>query len=96
MGDLSVDMVRRLVKVAGDGVKLLPKEYDILALPVTHAGRVPTHQAILQEVRKLRTDIHCLQISIPRKRQKIEPDLHHRSLSWPRRGRASGCARRTD
>src|SRR5512143_617405 len=35
-GDLSVDRVRRIVRVRGEEVKLTPKEYDILRLLVAH------------------------------------------------------------
>ena len=50
VGDLSVDLVRRIVKVRGEEVKLSPKEYDILRLFIVHAGKVLTHQFILKEV----------------------------------------------
>ena len=50
VGDLSVDLVRRIVKVRGEDVKLSPKEYDILRLFIIHAGKVLTHQFILKEV----------------------------------------------
>ena len=33
-GDLEVDLVRRLVRVRGEEVKLTPKEYDILRMLV--------------------------------------------------------------
>lgn len=38
-GALSVDLVRRIVVVDGEEVKLSPKEYDILRILVTHAGK---------------------------------------------------------
>ncbi|MEA2857978.1 MAG: two-component system, OmpR family, operon response regulator KdpE, partial [Methylobacteriaceae bacterium] len=43
-GDLSVDLVRRIVKVADREVKLSPKEYDLLRILVQHAGKVLTHK----------------------------------------------------
>jgi two-component system KDP operon response regulator KdpE len=39
-GDLSVDLVRRIVKVGEREVKLSPKEYDLLRVLVQHAGKV--------------------------------------------------------
>ena len=37
-GDLTVDLVRRVVTVAGREVQLTPTEYDLLRVLVTHAG----------------------------------------------------------
>ena len=39
-GDLSVDLVRRIVMARGQDVKLSPREYDLLRLLVQHAGKV--------------------------------------------------------
>ena len=50
VGDLSVDLVRRIVRIRGEEVKLSPKEYEILRLLIQHAGRVLTHRFILKEV----------------------------------------------
>src|SRR5262249_26793837 len=36
LGDLSVDLVRRIVKVRDEEVKLSPKEYDLLRVLVQH------------------------------------------------------------
>ncbi|HEX7791747.1 MAG TPA: response regulator transcription factor, partial [Afipia sp.] len=46
-GELSVDLVRRLVKVGERDVKLSPKEYDLLRVLVQHAGKVLTHKFLL-------------------------------------------------
>ncbi|AWK87717.1 response regulator [Azospirillum thermophilum] len=73
-GDLSVDLVRRLVTLAGEEVKLSPREYDLLRLLVAHAGKVLTHRFILKEVWGAETDIQYLRIYIRQLRQKIEPD----------------------
>ena len=74
IGDLSVDLVRRIVKVRGEEVKLSPKEYDILRLLVQHAGKVLTHQFILNEVWGGETDVQYLRIYVRQLRQKIEAD----------------------
>ena len=47
-GDLSVDLVRRIVKVGDKEVKLSPKEYDLLRVLVQHAGKVLTHRFLLE------------------------------------------------
>ncbi|KAA0594538.1 two-component system KDP operon response regulator KdpE [Azospirillum lipoferum] len=73
-GDLTVDLVRRIVTVRGEDVKLSPREYDLLRLLVGHAGKVLTHRFILKEVWGGETDIQYLRIYIRQLRQKIEPD----------------------
>lgn len=73
-GDLTVDLVRRIVTVRGEEVKLSPREYDLLRLLVAHAGKVLTHRFILKEVWGGETDIQYLRIYIRQLRQKIEPD----------------------
>ncbi len=71
-GDLSVDLVRRLVKVGGKEVKLSPKEYDILRILVQHAGKVITHQHLLNQVWGETTDVQYLRVYVRQLRQKIE------------------------
>jgi two-component system, OmpR family, KDP operon response regulator KdpE len=73
-GELSVDLVRRVVRVRGEEVKLSPREYDLLRLLVSHAGKVLTHRFILREVWGGETDVQYLRIYIRSLRQKIEPD----------------------
>jgi two-component system KDP operon response regulator KdpE len=74
VGDLSVDLVRRIVKVRGEEVKLSPREYEILRVLVQHAGKVLTHQFIIREVWGSMTDLQNLRVHIRQVRQKIEPD----------------------
>ena len=50
LGDLSVDLVRRIVKIGGEEVKLSPKEYELLRLLIQHAGKVLTHKFLLKEL----------------------------------------------
>jgi two-component system KDP operon response regulator KdpE len=73
-GALSVDLVRRLVTVNGEEVKLSPKEYDILRLLVIHAGKVLTHRFLMQEVWGAACDVQYLRIYVRQLRQKIEAD----------------------
>ncbi len=74
-GDLTVDLVRRLVLVRGEELRLSPREYDILRLLVAHAGKVLTHRFILREVWGSDTDVQYLRVYIRALRQKIEADL---------------------
>jgi len=73
-GDLTVDLVRRIVTVRGQEVKLSPREYDLLRILVAHAGKVLTHKLILREVWGSETDVQYLRIYIRSLRQKIEAD----------------------
>jgi two-component system, OmpR family, KDP operon response regulator KdpE len=73
-GDLTVDLVRRIVTVRGAEVKFSPREYDLLRLLVAHAGKVLTHKMILREVWTGDTDVQYLRIYIRALRQKIEAD----------------------
>lgn len=73
-GDLMVDIVRRVVTVRGEEVKLSPREYDLLRLLVAHAGKVLTHKFILLEVWGGETDVQYLRIYIRALRQKLEAD----------------------
>ena len=73
-GDLSVDLVRRIVKVADKEIKLSPKEYDLLRVLVQHAGKVLTHKFLLGELWDDLTDAQYLRVYVRQLRQKIEAD----------------------
>jgi two-component system KDP operon response regulator KdpE len=73
-GDLSVDLVRRIVKVGEAEVKLSPKEYDLLRVLVQHAGKVLTHKFLLGELWDEYTDAQYLRVYVRQLRQKIETD----------------------
>jgi two-component system KDP operon response regulator KdpE len=74
VGDLSVDLVRRIVKVRDNEVKLSPKEYDLLRLLVQHAGKVLTHKFLLGELWEELVDAQYLRVYVRQLRQKIEAD----------------------
>ena len=74
VGDLSVDLVRRIVKVCDQEVKLSPKEYDLLRVLVQHAGKVLTHKFLLGELWDDLTDAQYLRVYVRQLRQKIEAD----------------------
>jgi two-component system KDP operon response regulator KdpE len=74
VGDLSVDLVRRIVRVGDREVKLSPKEYDLLRLLVQHAGKVLTHRFLLKELWDEPPDTQHLRVYVRQLRQKIEAD----------------------
>lgn len=71
-GELSVDLVKRIVKFAEKEIKLSPKEYEILRLLVQHAGKVLTHQYLLNQVWGGSTDVQYLRVYVRQLRLKIE------------------------
>ncbi|MEO8757520.1 MAG: response regulator transcription factor [Devosia sp.] len=74
VGELSVDLVRRIVRVKEVEVKLSPKEYDLLRVLVQHAGKVLTHRFLLGELWDALTDAQYLRVYVRQLRQKIETD----------------------
>jgi two-component system, OmpR family, KDP operon response regulator KdpE len=74
VGDLSVDLVRRIVKVGDKVVKLSPKEYDLLRVLVQHAGKVLTHKYLLTELWGDLSDAQYLRVYVRQLRQKLEDD----------------------
>lgn len=71
-GELSVDLVRRIVKVVDEEVKLSPKEYELLRVLVQHAGKVLTHRFLLNELWPSPTDAQYLRVYVRQLRNKIE------------------------
>jgi two-component system, OmpR family, KDP operon response regulator KdpE len=74
VGELSVDLVRRIVKVGDKEIKLSPKEYDLLRILVQHAGKVLTHRLLLGQLWSDLTDAQYLRVYVRQLRQKIEAD----------------------
>jgi two-component system, OmpR family, KDP operon response regulator KdpE len=72
--ELSVDLVRRIVKMGDKDVKLSPKEYDLLRLLVQHAGKVLTHKFLIGELWDETVDPQHLRVYVRQLRQRIEPD----------------------
>ncbi len=73
---LSVDMIHRIVTRDEMRVELSPKEYEVLSLLVTHAGKVLTHGHILRTVwgPAHGDDIQYLRGYVRQLRQKLECD----------------------
>jgi two-component system KDP operon response regulator KdpE len=76
LGDISVDLVRRLVKRKGEEVRLSPKEYDLLKTLVVNAGKVLTHRHLLTEVwgPAHTEDAQYLRVFVRNLRHKLEAD----------------------
>ena len=74
LGDLSVDLVRRVVKFGGEELKLSPKEYELLRIMVQHAGKVLTHKFLLNQLWSTPVDPQYLRVYVRQLRDKIEPD----------------------
>jgi len=74
LGDLWVDLVRRVVKFGGEELKLSPKEYELLRIMVQHAGKVLTHKFLLNRLWSTPVDPQYLRVYVRQLRDKIEPD----------------------
>lgn len=72
VGELSVDLVRRIVRVGERQISLSPKEYDLLRLLIQHAGKVLTHKFLMTELWSDLADTQNLRVYIRQLRQKIE------------------------
>jgi two-component system, OmpR family, KDP operon response regulator KdpE len=70
-GDLTVDHMRRVVALAGQEIKLSPKEYALLSLLVMNAGKILTHKFILDQIWGPETDAQYIRIYIRSIRQKL-------------------------
>ena len=74
--NLSVDLTRRTVRVAGQEIALTPTEYDLLRILVQNAGRVLTHHQLLRQVwgTAYENEAHLLRVNMSNLRRKIEKD----------------------
>jgi two-component system, OmpR family, KDP operon response regulator KdpE len=74
VGELRVDLARRLVWVAGAEVHLTPIEFKLLAVLARHGGKVLTHRQLLNEVWGLsgQEQAHYLRNYIHMLRHKLE------------------------
>ncbi len=76
---LMVDTLKRVVTRDGTPIKLTPKEYELLATMVRHAGRVLTHRQLLSAVwgPAHTEDTQYLRVFVGQLRQKVEADPGH-------------------
>lgn len=75
-GDLEIDLEGRVVRRAGEEVRLTPTEFALLEQLVTNAGKVLTHRALLQRVwgREYTEEAEYLRVYMGRLRHKLEVD----------------------
>jgi two-component system KDP operon response regulator KdpE len=75
-GELTVDIARHTVTVAGEPVRLTRKEFDLLRVLARNAGRIVTHRQLLAEVwgKAHENDTHYLRVFIGQLRQKLADD----------------------
>ncbi len=76
VGELTIDMSKRLVSRAGTPVKLSRKEYDLLRVLASNPDRVITHQHLLKEIwgPAYVEETQYLRVYIGQLRQKLERD----------------------
>jgi two-component system, OmpR family, KDP operon response regulator KdpE len=76
VGDLTIDLIKRLVTRSGVQIRLSPREYDLLAQLVEGSGKVVTHRQLLTAVwgPAHEEDVQYLRVFVGQLRQKIEPD----------------------
>jgi two-component system, OmpR family, KDP operon response regulator KdpE len=79
IGELRIDLDRRVVFKSGMPVPLTPHEFKLLALFARNEGRLLTHRMILREVWGLayQTELHYVHVYVSRLRRKIEADPAH-------------------
>jgi two-component system KDP operon response regulator KdpE len=76
VGDLSIDLDKRTVQLAGAEVHLTPIEYKLLAVLLKNAGKVLTHRQLLKEVwgPGYANNTQYLRVYMVQLRHKLEAD----------------------
>ncbi|MFZ4607304.1 MAG: response regulator [Caulobacter sp.] len=76
VGDLTIDLIKRLVSRAGETIRLSPREYDLLVQLIEGGGKVVTHRQLLTAVwgPAHEQDVQYLRVFVGQIRQKLEPD----------------------
>lgn len=76
VGSLEVDLEHRIVRRDGQEMRLSPKQYHLLQILVTHAGKVVTHQQLLREVwgAAHAEDVQYLRVFMRKLRNQIEAE----------------------
>jgi two-component system KDP operon response regulator KdpE len=82
VGDLTIDVLGREVKMRHESIKLSRREFDLLVYLAEHAGKVVTHQQALNQVwgPGHAEYIEYLRVYVRQLRQKIESDPQHPKL----------------
>jgi two-component system KDP operon response regulator KdpE len=73
LGALRLDASRRAVSVSGRPVHLTPREYEVLKVLVTHAGRLVTHGRLLRAVwgSTYADEAHYIHVYVSQIRRKL-------------------------
>jgi two-component system KDP operon response regulator KdpE len=76
IGEVRIDLEKRLVSVAGEPLSLTPTEYSLLRLLAQNEGKLLTHPTILREVwgPAYQEESNYLHVYVSQLRRKIEPD----------------------
>ncbi|HME07063.1 MAG TPA: response regulator transcription factor [Bryobacteraceae bacterium] len=77
IGDLTVDLTERIVRLGESDVPLTPTEYSLLKAFVVHANRLLTHSQLVREVwggAHYEDSHHLLRVNISNLRRKLEAD----------------------
>jgi two-component system, OmpR family, KDP operon response regulator KdpE len=74
--ELSVDLARHLVTLAGKEIQLTPTEFDLLRVLIQNAGKVVTHRQLIHKVwgTAYEDESRILRVNISNLRRKIEPN----------------------
>jgi two-component system KDP operon response regulator KdpE len=76
IGELEIDLERRLVLRAGEPVALTPHEFELLRVLAQHEGKLLTHRMLLREVwgPAYQNESHYLHVYVSQLRRKLESD----------------------
>ena len=76
IGELTIDLDKRVVQRDGDVVSLTPHEFALLRYLAQNEGRLLTHRSILRQVwgPSYQSESHYLHVYVSQLRRKIEPD----------------------
>jgi two-component system KDP operon response regulator KdpE len=79
VGELVVDLQKRLVTAGGKPVHLTPHQFDLLRVFAINQGKLLTHRMLLQEVwgPGYGNESNLLQVNVSQLRRKVEPDRAH-------------------
>ena len=76
IGELEVDLERRVVRMSGAPVHLTPHEFDLLRFLARNEGKLLTHRMLLQELwgPGYGDATNILHVNVSQLRRKLEPD----------------------
>jgi two-component system KDP operon response regulator KdpE len=76
IGDLTVDLEKRSVTLAGKAVHLTPHQFELLRVLAVNKGKLLTHKMLLREVwgPGYGSESNLLHVNVSQLRRKIEPE----------------------